>query len=432
MARTINRLSDKQLRAWIAKAEPVAKADGGGLTFTLSKSGTASWVLRYRYLGKSKERTLGNYPDMSLADARDEAARLRLEIDKGVDVAASKQAEIAQARRNASRMSFADLAEEWYRQEIIPASKHHGRVIGMLRLHIIPRIGKIPAEDVTELDVDRVLREIREGPSRKVLEADGNRIKSGGAPTVANDALRYMRRIFSFGKTRKLVPHNPAIEFRLKDAGGTEKHRDRVLSDDELRVLFKAMSSSESFGRLNEITVRLLLMFGVRKMELLAARWSEFDLDAAVWHLPEDRTKTERAIDIPLSDQALSMLRELQVFACKSEFVFPARRRTPQRRFDHVSQDTINVALKDLNHGIKHFTVHDLRRTARTILASLGISSEIAERVLNHALKGVEARYNHHDYFNERKAALQRLADYIDGITADRPDNVVPLKVAAR
>jgi len=180
------------------------------------------------------------------------------------------------------------------------------------------------------------------------------------------------------------------------------------------------MSNSESFGRLNEITVRLLLMFGVRKMELLAARWSEFDLDAAVWHLPEDRTKTERAIDIPLSDQALFMLRELQVFACKSEFVFPARRRTPQRRFDHVSQDTINVALKDLDHGIKHFTVHDLRRTTRTILASLG------------ALKGVEARYNHYDYFNERKAALQRLADHLDGITRGRADNVVPMKVAAR
>ena len=119
---------------------------------------------------------------------------------------------------------------------------------------------------------------------------------------------------------------------------------------------------------------------------------------------------------VPLPNQAIEWLRELEVFAAGSEYVFPARRITRQRRYQHVSPDTLNFALKDLGSKVPHFTVHDLRRTARTNLARLGVPPHVAEAAINHKPPKIQQVYDHYDYFDERAEALQRWADYLVGL----------------
>lgn len=186
-------------------------------------------------------------------------------------------------------------------------------------------------------------------------------------------------------------------------------------------VFKKFREEIESFTRDNYLACALLVLLGVRKGELTEAMWSEFDLNTKVWYLPSDRSKSGAAIDIPLPDLALEWLHELKVRAFGSPYVFPNRRPS---KLPHMGKDTLNRAIaklfgKDAGKtvqpenkmgDIEYFTVHDLRRTCRSLLASIGVPGHVAERCLNHKLKGVEGIYNRHDYFDERRQALLQLA----------------------
>ena len=214
----------------------------------------------------------------------------------------------------------------------------------------------------------------------------------------------------------------------MADAGGDEFSRDRWLTLDELHHLARAMQTTPNFGRENELAVWLLLALCVRKMELLSARWDAFDLDAGVWTLARESTKTRTSIRIPLSEPVMSWLKEARVFSFGKPYVFPARRLVRSRmgedcrnRYEHVGPDTLNVALKRLKVlDIEHFTVHDMRRTARTHLAGLGVDRFVAERSLNHKLGNVEGIYDRHDYFAERATALGTWASLLAGIARGR------------
>ena len=156
----------------------------------------------------------------------------------------------------------------------------------------------------------------------------------------------------------------------------------RALTVEELGQIFKAAARFPGFGGANLLAVKLLLALGVRKGQLLGAQSSEFDLDAAspTWRLPAGRTKTGEALTIPLVPAVASWLKSLREVAGGSAFVFPKRRRDPRQRALHLGIDTLNAALAAVEHGLEHFTLHDLRRTMRTHLASLGVRSEVAER----------------------------------------------------
>ncbi|MCC7464274.1 MAG: site-specific integrase, partial [Gammaproteobacteria bacterium] len=223
----------------------------------------------------------------------------------------------------------------------------------------------------------------------------------------------------AFGVRRRLVTSNPAADFSPRlDAGGTERPRSRALSLDELAQLFERMRETPNFGADNLLAIKLLLALCVRKGELLCARWEEFDLEGstqagAVWHLPAARTKTGESLDIPLVQIVVEWLDTLRGMAAGSEYVFPKRRRDPRERVPHMGIDTLNVALQRVKHELPHFTLHDLRRTARTHLAALGVRREVAERCLGHKLRGVEGTYDRHDYFKERRVAFGQWAQLL-------------------
>lgn len=408
-------VSDRTLRAWLI-AGPVDKMIGGGLIFFAKESsarrGQASWILRYRYGGRLREKVLGRYPDVSLKDARELARRDRSQVQQGIDVGAQKRLEKLKVLEMEDVQGLGQL---WYDRYILNKIKNPAVVERVLRRHIYPVIGKLSINEVRPHHIDRVL----------------TKIVAAGAPTVANDAMRYLFRMFRFAAKRQWTETNPVSGFDISDTGGTETPRDRWLSYDDLTTLAKDMRETPTFGRINELSVWLLLALCVRKMELLSAKCADFDLHMGIWRLHPNRTKTKSYIEIPLSPQAIGWLKEAILFAGGNEYLFPARRlirikngQPRKNRFEHISPDTLNVALKRLPlKGIDHFTVHDMRRTARTQLGALGIDPFVAERALNHKLRGTQGIYDRHDYLPQRRQALHRWAEMLGAISRGDPVN---------
>jgi integrase len=387
--------------------------DGAGLYLRIRDGGGASWTFRYSLHGRDRWLDLGDPKDTSLANARKAARAERSKVDAGRDPIAERRAADELARR---RGTFAGLAEEWYVAEVEKRLKHPEAVRRALDNYLLKKLGRMPLAEVRPADCARLLDEVRDKH-----------------PTTANDLLRHLKAVFAFGIRRHRVDGSPVAAFvAAKDAGGKEESRTRALSRVELGQLFAAIREEPTFGGDNLLLVRLLLALCVRKGELFAAKWDEFDLDGMtangpVWHLPAGRSKTGAAQDIPLSPVVLAWLRTAQEFAAGSEWVFPSRRRDKRGRYKHVGMDTLNVALGRVKHGLEPFTIHDFRRTARTQLAELGVAPHVAELCLNHKPKGVEAVYNKHTYFAERRAALQSWADLLVQVESGRP-KVVPIR----
>ncbi|MGQ0701387.1 MAG: tyrosine-type recombinase/integrase [Panacagrimonas sp.] len=417
-------LSDVAIRNWIKAGERFeGKGDGDGLWLIYRKDyAVPMWRFRYRFAGKARVMNLGSYRDLSLADARKTAKDLRARVAMGHDVAGEKKERkrtaVAKIEADKLAMTVGELADEYFARNILGRWKHPNIVRARIEKDIKPNIGKLLVEDVKPAHVDAMLQAI---------------VKRG-APTMANDVLRWTRRVFDYAVKRHMVTYNPASAFSLADAGGKEDARERALSRDELVNLFDAMRKAKGFTIENHLSMRLLLLLAVRKSELIGARVEEFDLDGGVWHLPAERTKTSAAIDIPLAPTAVDSLHELVRLGGGSEYLLPARKRQ-ERMLPHIHENTLNVALsrvKPLMVGCDNFTIHDFRRTARTHLAALGVDPHIAERCLNHKIKGVEGIYNRHDYFPERKDALARWSRFLETCEAGEASKVVPLKRAAK
>lgn len=417
-------LSDITIRNWIKTGERFeGRGDGDGLWLVYRKDyAVPMWRFRYRFAGKARVMNLGSYRDLSLADARKTAKDLRARVSLGHDVAGEKKERkrtaVAKIEADKLAMTVGELADEYFARNILGRWKHPNIVRSRIEKDIKPNMGKLLVEDVKPSHVDAMLQTIVQR----------------GAPTVANDVLRWTRRVFDYAVKRHMVTYNPASAFNLADAGGKEDARERALSRDELMKFFEAMRKAKGFTVENHLSVRLLLLLAVRKSELVGARVEEFDLDRGVWHLPAERTKTSAAIDIPLAAQAVDSLRELIRLGGGSDYLLPARKRQ-ERMLPHIHENTLNVALsrvKPLMAGRENFTIHDFRRTARTHLAALGVDPHIAERCLNYKIKGVEGIYNRHDYFPERTDALARWARFLETCETGEVSKVVPLRRAAK
>jgi integrase len=403
MARETNRLTDKEIRGLIAARQPFEKADGNGLWLRLREdAATPVFRFRYRYAGKARVQVLGSYGDISLADARKTAKGLRARVTLKHDIAAEaeQRERDRQAADDANIYTVAKLADEFFKRKIMGHVKHPNIVRARIEKDIKPNIGRLPVVDVKPRDV------------RQMLETVAARTK-----TVANDVLRVTLRIFNEAVKDGVIEYNPAAAFDYTDAGGEEKARERALSRDELVKFFTAMRKTPGFSVENLHTFKLLLLLAVRKGELVMARVAEFDLKRAMWALPAERTKTGAAIDIPLPAPAVASLRELIRFGEGSPYLLPARK-AQDRMLPHIHENTLNVALSKVRKhmpGVENFTIHDLRRTARTHLGKLNVAPHIAEKCLNHKTKGVAGTYDRHDYFDERREALAKWATFVEG-----------------
>lgn len=414
--------TDIKIKALVAAGEPFEGfADdlcpGLYLRWPKGRDGTPMykkplWRYRYKIGGKPRSLNIGGYPEMGLAAARKAVREHRAQVATGRDPAGEKRERKAVAIAKIEAIqhvrTVGQLADEYLTRMADGRLKHPEIVRSRIEKDIRPALGKLPVGEVKPMHIDAVLQAIVDR----------------GAPTMANDALRLLVRLFDYGIKRHYLETNPASAFDAGDAGGKEKRRERALSLDEIATLFAAMKNAKGFTPQNDLTIRLLLLLGVRKMELSAARWAEFDLDAGIWKLPAGRTKSGADVSIPLPSLAVGLLQELKRLACGSGYVLPARK-AQDRMLPHVCENTINVALAKLRHGLEPFTVHDFRRTMRSQLGALKIPPHIAERCLNHKTAGVEGIYDRYDYFSERREALEAWAAVLAGLEGGR--KVVPI-----
>lgn len=416
----MGKLSDIQIRNWIKSGERFdLRGDGEGLYLRYREvDAVPSWRFRYRFAGKARVMILGSYTVLSLAEARRTAKELRARVAMGHDVAGEKQerkkAAVAKIEEEKNALTVGQLADDYFQRSIVGHWKHPNIVRSRIENHIKPHIGTLAVKDVKPKHIDAMLQAI---------------VKRG-APTMANDVLRWVRRMFDHAVKLHMVEYNPASAFNLGDAGGKEEARDRWLTRDELVKLFEAMRVTSGFGVENFLSFKLLLLLAVRKQELTAAKVAEFDLKKAVWTLPAERTKTGVAINIPLAAQAVKCLRKLIELGCSSDYLLPARKRQ-ERMLPHIHENTLNVALSKVRVNLgdmERFVIHDFRRTARTHLSALGVIPHIAERCLNHKVMGVEGIYDRHDYIDERREALTKWAAYLECCETGKDWNVIPLR----
>lgn len=387
-------MNDAQLKK-LLKDKAVGRHNVGGrigLYFRVSNEATATWVVRYRLKGgRRREITIGRYSGMSLKEARVQAAQIQHDVEKGIDPIAERKRE-----QVATASTVDDLANDWLK-DCQQRLKYPDIPARVYRKDIAPSIGELSLERVTARDIRAVIVKIR----------------NSDRPTTANDALAYCKQIFNHGIKLDLIQNNPAQAFRNSDAGGTEESRDRALSTAEIKHLFEVMkANSDQFTRDNYLAICILLCTGVRKGELIAAEWSELDLDGGLWTIPKHRSKNGDQITIPLVGTVCAWFTELKYRSAGSEYVFPRRRSS--KRYGHMSPDTLNAAIgklfKQKKLEMPHFTVHDLRRTFRTMLGQLGVPGHVAERCMNHRLPAMERVYNTYDYLDERREALKKVA----------------------
>ncbi|ATG76325.1 tyrosine-type recombinase/integrase [Pseudoalteromonas sp. 1_2015MBL_MicDiv] len=385
----------------LANGQHSKTSDGNGLSFVVPKRGESYWSLRYTFNEKRREKSLGKFGQLTLAEARGEAETIRAMLREGIDPLSLNSL----TKHNG--MTFNELFQDMYENKLLKRLKRPDIPKSKYNNNVAKFIGHLKVEQVNAFHIRDIL----------------NIITDSGRPTVSNDVLDLLNNLFKHAIQLNITLNNPASAFTYKDAGGHESSRERVLTINEVEQAFSVFRKyPESFTRDNYLACCLLVVLGVRKSELIQAPWYEFDLDNAVWYLPKERTKKNfRAIKIPLPSLAVEWLKELRVRSHGSSYVFPARRKSSK---PYMGSDTINSAINslfgidrskkvqppNLMGDLEHFRVHDLRRTFRSIGAGLKFKDDHLERCLNHQISKLDEIYNKHDFFDERRVIHQAVS----------------------
>lgn len=384
-------LTDTAIKALKPKVKRYTVSDERGLVLEVFPTGGMLWHHRYRLNGKQERVTLGRYPALSLKLARklrDERATL---VALGQSPAQQKRlAKVAAA----DATTVSEFGERFFR-EIVAKDR---RDVTIPRRYfdksIVPAIGSKPVRDVGTEDVRAIIW----------------KKKDEGFDAAAGNIRGVLKRLFDYAMTAGLVSVNPVLALPMRHVHKA-KSRDRALSPEEIRLFLKAAFES-NIRRQFKIGLHLILLTMVRKSELLLARWSNVNFAQAEWHIPAEHSKTGKPHIVFLSRQAVSLFNELQALAGGSELVMPGRG-SLTKPFAH---NAINTALKTALAGqaIPAFTIHDLRRTASTLLHENGWASDVVEKALNHTIGGVRGVYNRAEYEPQRREMLQFWADYIE------------------
>jgi integrase len=395
----------------VANAKPPAKgrveyfdAALPGFALRVTHTGTKSWTLLYRPAGQDKLRrlTLGAYPALSLADARGLAREAIHEADAGADPAAEKTAE----RQHNIASLFENVAAEFIARHCRPRNRGWHRQERDLQREFLPAWRGRPIGSIARLDIIKEL----------------DRIADRSSPRRANRYLALIKKLFSWAAERGYVEASAAAVVKPP---GREVSRDRVLADAELAAVWRCCEQAGwPFGDL----FRLLAVTGQRLGEVAAMRWENIDLSARIWTVPAELSKNSIANEVPISDLAFEILERLSPLAGHSSgYVFPAMNGS-SNPVSGFSRAKANLD-KALSAGVDFapWRLHDLRRTAASGMARLGVAPHVIERLLNHMQPGVAGVYNRFGYLPEKRTALDLWAAHIRQ-TIDLPSNMIHLR----
>lgn len=384
-------LTDTALKALKPKDKPYTVVDERGLYVEVFPTGGIVWRFRYRIASQREKLTLGKYPALTLKNARikrDEAAQAAA---MGQSPAQQKQlAKVAAA----DATTVADFGERYFREIVAKDRKDSSIPRRYFDKSIVPAIGNKPVRDVTTEDVRAIIW----------------KKKDEGFDAAAGAIRGLLKRLFDYALTAGLLTINPVLALPMRHVHKV-KSRERALTPEEIRTFLRATYES-NIRRQFKLAMHLILLTMVRKSELQLARWEHVDFEQAEWHIPVENSKTGKPHIVFLSKQAIALFQELQKLSSGSALVMPGRGSLTKPFAQNAINNALKVALA--SQAIPAFTIHDLRRTASTLLHENNWPSDVVEKALNHTIGGVRGVYNRAEYEPQRRDMLQFWSDYVE------------------
>jgi integrase len=362
-----------------------------GFGLMVTANGHASFVCQYRTGRRSHRMSLK--PGLTLQDARREAKKLLGDVARGGDPLAERQKAV-----RVGDDTFQSIAEAYIKRER-KSVRSMGQRQAVLERLVYPKLGARPIDEIKRSDIVRLL----------------DRIDDERGPVAADQALAFIRRIMSWHASRSDEFRSPIVRGMARTKP-RERARSRVLTDDELRAVWTAAEASTS---LVGPFVQFLLLTACRRTE--ASHMARNELEGAVWTIPPAKYKTGLEMVLPLSPLAGNALARLPKIG-EGKYVLTT---DGERPFSGYSKAKAQF---DMACGVTGWTLHDLRRTARSLMSRAGVNADIAERCLGHVISGVRGTYDRHAYFDEKKRAFEALASLVERIVNPPADNVVELR----
>jgi len=382
-----------------------------GLYLDVKKEGVARWVYRFQINNHRSQIIIGTFSSTNPELMNFDNA-IKKAIDYNAMVANGDNPKLDQSRKKFHDIKSVDDLANLYIEQKTQKIKSINIPIRLYKNEIKPYIGHILLEKVHPFDIYELVQKV---------------VRSG-RPSVSTQTLYLCKNIFKLGVKCQLMPSNPAVNYTAKDdAGGCPLPRDVYLLIDEIAKMFEVFRQyPNKVPEQTYLGITILLILGMRKMELFSAQWDDICLQTKFFQIYADNTKSQKSLAVPIPDKVIPLFERLKVLSGKAEYLFPNRRKSSR---GYISDDTVNHTLADLfgkvindktpsknvlgKAGVPEFTIHDLRRTFRTLLAELGISNEIAEKCLNHADSRIVRTYNRYEYKRERREAHEQMADLI-------------------
>ena len=385
----------------VQKAKPAGKTyvlkDERGLYLEVPIKGSFRWRIRYWFQGRENRLSLGTYPEISLAEARKRRDEIRTQLAQGINPAEIRKKD---KRSNAGSNNFENVAREWVTKKAnVWSPSHTETVLQRLQLNIFPYIGKQDISTITAPELLNVLR----------------RIEARGALEVGRRVRGMCSMIFRYAVSCGLAERDPAADLIGAIASPRKKHHPSITDPKAVGQLLRDMEQCQA-SHIVYCALRLAPLVFVRPGELRNAEWGEIDLMAAEWRIPAHKMKMRTQHIVPLSRQAVAILKDIQPLTSAGKYVFPSNR-TGERP---MSNNTINVALRRIGYTKEQMTGHGFRSMASTLLNELGWNRDAIERQLAHSERnGVRAAYNYAEYLPERRKMMQAWSNYLERLRAD-------------
>lgn len=402
------KLTDSIIKAAKPKDRRYNLADGKGLVLFVQPNGQKEWRIRYYFNEKEKMLSLGFYPGVSLAAARQERARFKELLGKGVDPSENRKEEKQQAAIAAAN-SFESVARLWWNHwKHDKTERHAGYTIRRMEADVFPVIGAKPVNSITAAQLIVMVR----------------KVESRGALDIAKRVLTLCGQVMRYAVAHGMAERNPAADIKPSDVlKPTKKTNHARLSEKELPELLRKIDGYDG-QPLTRLAMQLMALTFIRTGELICAQWNEIDLIKREWRIPAERMKMKTPHIVPLSDQAIAVLEEIRKLAADDVLLFPSERRDGKS----MSNNTILYALYRLGYHSR-MTGHGFRGIASTILHEKGFNHDHIELQLAHTQRdAVSAAYNHALYLEPRAKMMQQWADYLDKLKVGA--EVVPFKAA--
>lgn len=386
------------------REKPYRLFDGRGLYLEVSPSGGRWWRFKYRFNGKEKRLSLGVFPDVGLAEARDQLDEVRRKLKAGIDPAEERKTKGATSAVPPPGDTFETVAREWFTKHSPAWAPGHGdKIIRRLELNIFPWLGAKPIADIKPLELLGVVQ----------------RIEQRGANETAHRALQNCGRVFRYAVATGRAERDISRDLLGALAPVVERHHASIVEPKAVGALLRAID-----GYAGSLVVRCALRLAplvfVRPGELRMAEWDEFNLEEGEWRIPASRMKMRAPHFVPLSSQAIEILRELRPLTGDKRFVFPGER----SRDRPMSNNTVNAALRRLGYSNDQMTGHGFRSMASTLLNEQGWHPDAIERQLAHQEPNeIRAAYNYAKHLPERRKMMQAWADYLYRLCASSASN---------